>query len=234
MSNCFAGIDPGAVGGLAVIDSRGEYVAAHRWDTKEPEKLYQALLIVKTLVPYIYLEQINVHPGEGIGNVVRNSALVENVGIWKGFLMAAGLPWVLVHPGTWQAGLGLRNWQKLQAKGINCHSPLSLARLMWPGAPLEHKADDGKAVALLLAEFARRDRQKGIDRAALNEFNAAKLKEKKRAERAARKAAKALPQFAPPGPAPGSPLAAPGPGKVFTPKNILARPGGPGGFTKPF
>jgi|GEM_PF-4778400 len=39
-------------------------------------------------------------------------------------------------------------------------------RSLWPTAPLPCLADDGKAVALLLADLARRDHLAGIDRAA--------------------------------------------------------------------
>lgn len=186
----FAGIDPGATGGIGVIDSRGQFVAAHRWDQKTPARLYNIIILLRDRVDRIYLELINAHPGEGIGHVVNNLALVQNWGIWQGFLIAAGVPFVLVHPHTWQAATGLRSWQARQKKGLTCHSPLTLARSLWPEAPLPCQVDDGKAAALLLADLARRDHLAGIDRAVMQAQAHAKIKAKKSAERKAKKAQK--------------------------------------------
>lgn len=187
------GIDPGATGGIGIIDSRGQFVAAHRWNSREPVKLYNILILIKGMVDKIYLELINAHPGEGIGHLVNNMALVQNWGIWQGFCIAAGLPFVLVHPHTWQAAYGLRSWQAKQKISPAAPSPLSLARRLWPAAPLPCQADDGKAVALILADLARRDSLAGFDRGALQAQAQAKAKARKALERKARKAQKALP-----------------------------------------
>ena len=192
MAELFVGIDPGQTGGIGILDAQGKYYAAHRWDSREPVKLYNILILIKGMVDRIYLELINAHPGEGIGDVVNNMALVQNWGIWQGFCIAAGLPFVLVHPATWQAAYGLRSWQARQKISPAAPSPLSLARQLWPGAPLPCLADDGKAVGLLLADLARRDSLAGIDRAALQAKALAKAKVKKALERKARKAQNAL------------------------------------------
>jgi len=39
----FAGIDPGQFGGLGIVDQDGQFVAAYRWDIREPRRLYQIL-----------------------------------------------------------------------------------------------------------------------------------------------------------------------------------------------
>ncbi len=168
------GIDPGAQGGLGVIGPAGEFIAAHRWSKPDPASLYNILLLIRDRVDIAYLEQVNAHPGEGVGQVTQNYGLFVNHGIWQGFLLAAGLRFVLVHPNTWQAALGLRNWQKAQKLNPAAPSPLSLARSRWPQAPLEFQADDGKAVGLLLAALALRDRQEGFDRLAAGQVAAAK------------------------------------------------------------
>jgi hypothetical protein len=188
----FAGIDPGATGGLGVIDSRGWFVAAHRWNAKDPAKLFSIILLLKGMVNNIYIELINAHPGEGLGHVVNNMALVQNWGIWQGFCYAAGIPFTLIHPATWQAAAGLRSWQVRQKIDPAAPSPLSLARQLWPGAPLPCLADDGKAVALILADLARRDALAGVDRAAIQAQAQAKAKIKKAQLRKARKAAQGL------------------------------------------
>ena len=185
------GIDPGATGGIGIIDSRGQFVAAHRWDQKAPARLYHIIRLLYGVVDNIYIEAVHAHPGEGIGHVVNNLALVQNWGIWQGFCYAAGLPFVLVHPATWQAATGLRSWQARQKINPAAPSPLSLARQLWPAAPLPCLADDGKAVALILADLARRDHLAGIDRAALQAQVQARAKIKKAQLRKARKAQKA-------------------------------------------
>lgn len=175
----FAGIDPGKTGGLGVLDAAGRYVAAHRWSEREPVKLYNILLLLRGSVDIVYIEMINAHPGEGLGHVVRNQALIENLGTWKGFCIAAGVPFVLIHPHTWQRASGLWRWQARQKANPVAPSPLSRARHLWPAAPLPCLADDGKAVGLLLAELSRRDHLKGIDRGALQEKSRARAKAKK-------------------------------------------------------
>jgi hypothetical protein len=144
------------------------------------------------MVDRIYLELINAHPGEGIGHLVNNMALVQNWGVWQGFCYAAGVPFTLIHPATWQAAHGLRSWQARQKADPAAPSPLSLARRLWPTAPMPCLADDGKAVGLLLADLARRDHLAGIDRAAAQARTQAKAKAKKAQLRKARKAQKAM------------------------------------------
>ena len=144
------------------------------------------------MVDIIYIEMINAHPGEGLGHVVRNQALIENLGTWKGFCIAAGLPFVLIHPATWQPAHGLRSWQAAQKTNPAAPSPLSLARKLWPTAPLPCLVDDGKAVGLILADLARRDHLAGIDRGAIRDQAQTKAKAKKAQARKAQKDKKAL------------------------------------------
>jgi hypothetical protein len=99
--------------------------------------------------------------------------------------MALELPFVLILPQTWRAAHGLYRWQKKKDNDRAQQSPLSLARHKWPGAPLEFKADDGKATGLLLADVARIDHEKGIDRTALQQVRKEKAKKKKANEKLA-------------------------------------------------
>ena len=177
------GIDPGATGGIGIIDSRGQFVSAHRWDRKNPARLYSIILLLKGMVDDIYIELIQTFPQKDVGFITRNQATLVNFGQWQGMLIAAGLPFVTISPLTWQSKMGLTSWQKKQKDGIVCHSPLSLARSIWPDAPMEHEADSGKAVGLLLADLARRDSLAGIDRAAIQAQAKAKAKAKAKALR---------------------------------------------------
>jgi hypothetical protein len=146
---------------------------------KNPVLLYNLLSIIRGLIDNIYIELVQTFPQKDSGFQNKNQGLLVNLGVWQGWCMALGLPAVLVSPLTWQAAFGLSHWQARKSE-----SPLELARRLWPGAPLEFKCDDGRAVGLLLAELARRDSLAGFDRAAVQI-------QKKEKEKLRRKAARA-------------------------------------------
>ena len=39
----FVGIDPGQTGGMGIVDQEGQFIAAYRWDRREPRRLYLIL-----------------------------------------------------------------------------------------------------------------------------------------------------------------------------------------------
>jgi len=185
------GIDPGQTGGIGILDSAGQFVAAHRWNLKNPIYIYEnILLMMKGLRVKTYLEDINLpQTGAGIDNQFsRAGNLMVNFGIWQGWLMAAGLEFDLIAPATWQAVAGLFKWKKRLEQsefgGPAVDSPLTLARRLWPAAPLEFQADDGKAVGLILADLARRDHLQGIDRGEVRARARDKAKRKKKMKKA--------------------------------------------------
>ena len=180
----FVGVDVGITGGIGILDSAGRVVGAHRWQAHKPVILHNLLYLIKDIVCNIYIELVQTFPQKESGFQNRNQGLLVNFGIWQGWCLALGLPWVQVSPLTWQAAYGLSHWQARKGE-----SPLELARRLFPGAPLEFKADDGRAVGLLLAELARRDRLSGLDRAAVQVVNQEKRKEKARSKRALKKLA---------------------------------------------
>ena len=187
----FAGIDPGKTGGLGIVDQSGRYIAAWRWSTKDPIYLYNKLLLFKDMVSIAYLELIQVFPQKGQGFISQGQSTLVNFGTWQGFLIAAGIPYLTVSPLSWQAAQGLGQWSSKREHNPAQQSPLTLARIFWPTAPLDHQADDGKAVALLLAHLAAKDHYQGIGRQAIQAEAAAKNLKRKKAAREARKAAKA-------------------------------------------
>src|SRR5512146_247643 len=126
----FVGIDPGQLGGVAALDERGRFVAAHRWQA--PALLFDFLAIISPEIKAVYLERIQPHPGEGVGHVTNNYALAVNFGLWQGLLVALALAPVLVHPATWQAAHGLTHWQAKQAKHPAAPGPLQMARSLFP------------------------------------------------------------------------------------------------------
>ena len=193
----FCGIDPGQTGGIGIVDRRGQFVGAHRWNAKSPRDIYIILYNIRDRVINVYIENVNLPTtGTGIDNQFSATGnLLINTGIWHGWLIALCLDYCEVAPATWQAAHGLFQWKRklseARAPGsLVPHSPLSLARSQWPQAPLEFKADDGKAVGLLLADLARRDNRAGIDRAVMQQQARTKTKAK---HAQARKLAKITP-----------------------------------------
>ena len=196
----FAGIDPGQTGGIGILNEQGKFVTAHRWDKRDPKRLYETLYYIKDIVLRVYIENVNLpQTGAGLENKFCGSGnLLVNVGIWQGFLIALDIPFDEIAPATWQAAFGLFQWKKKLEKAAwqesaAVQSPLTLARKLWPGAPLEFQADDGKAVGLFLAGLARQDHHNGIDRGEVRARAQAKVKRKKKEKRALRKLADAPP-----------------------------------------
>jgi hypothetical protein len=60
-------------------------------------------------------------------------------------------PWHLVTPQKWKKDMGLTS---------DKNESLTMARELWPNAPLTRKMDNGRAEALLMAEWARRGEMK--------------------------------------------------------------------------
>jgi hypothetical protein len=199
----FAGIDPGQFGGLGIVDQDGQFVAAYRWDIREPRRLYQILetlskpkdsteesrcqvnnrlLKYSGLLVKVYIEDVNVYRKPEAGIELKLGVpgnMLINFGIWQGWLMALDIAYSVIPINTWQAAQKLLFWKKKKSKNPDHHSPLSLAREKWPEASLEFKRDDGKAAGLLLADCARRDHERGIDQTAVRQVRKEKAKKKK-------------------------------------------------------
>jgi hypothetical protein len=167
---------------MGIVDIKGRYVNAFRWDQKNPRKIWTLLLDLSDKLSLIYLEDVNLprKPGKIEEKYSASGGLAVNFGIWQGFLIALNIPYVLVHPSSWQAVYGIYHWKKLQAKGQPAKSPLDLARDYFLDASLEFQADSGIAVGLLLAKLAAHDATRGLDRGALREVRQESPRRRKR------------------------------------------------------
>lgn len=194
MDTVFVGIDPGELkGGVGIVDQAGRYLLAERWNRKNPRQTFKILQTYREQIKAVYLEDVNLPQKGALGNQHSSgSNLLINSGIWQGWLIALNIPYVLVHPLTWQALSGLTRWQAKLKKNPNALTPLIRAREFWPAAPLQFLADDGKAVGLLLADMARRDNLQGIDRQAIRDTNHEKAQLKRKNLRQAKKAQNSL------------------------------------------
>lgn len=148
----YLGIDPGLrSGAIAAIDHNGKFIAAEdiladgvKIDAK---KLKEQIL--RMTQPgdsnVICIEVVGVRPGQGIassGRFMRAAGAIEAVST----ICADHVEYVL--PQQWKKTMGLSKDKERS---------LDMARELFPDAKLNLKKHHGRAEALLIAEYARRE-----------------------------------------------------------------------------
>lgn len=136
----FIGVDPGIVkGGWAIIHANGEFMACgHVTQLINCPRLGYCLACVEAQSP-----RRTDAPGAQYGL----SKLLIDYGRIQGIFEAWQTPCSLVYPITWRSHFRLVKapWRAILAKAVEC----------CPGAPVSLQKDDGMAVAILLAHYAR-------------------------------------------------------------------------------
>jgi crossover junction endodeoxyribonuclease RuvC len=146
----YVGIDPGLVSGAwAAIDHHGAYVACapiphadRRIDVRQWRD--DLLRVLAGQDASIGLESVHSMPGQGVASTF---AFGRAVGAIEALLDL--LPWPVQH-------LQPRAWKKSMGVTADKATSLTLARELWPTAPLKRQKDHGCAEALLMAEHMRR------------------------------------------------------------------------------
>ena len=134
----FIGIDPGCgspPGGIVEISTRGVY--RYPWTTaKNMWEIVRGLAAISDNCRAV------------IEMVTRPRKLVENAGVWKGLLTAAGIPFKEVAPKTWQKHFSgqLPKDRKLRKQRL-----LEIAQQRYPDVDIPLNLAD----AVLLADYAR-------------------------------------------------------------------------------
>jgi hypothetical protein len=140
----FLGIDPGASGGVAVLDDGEYWLCAKMPDT--PHELARLLREVTDdpagAEAFAVVERVSAMPGQGVSSTFKFGA---SFGLIQGVLAAVGIPYELVSPGVWQKAMGC-----LSKGDKNVTKAAALRR--FPQVKVTHAVAD----ALLLADFARR------------------------------------------------------------------------------
>jgi hypothetical protein len=139
---CWAGIDPGANGGIAVATASGEYIA---WRMPASDEDIARLIrdIARDHAPEIWaLESVHAMPGNGVASSFKFG---RAFGFLLGVLRALNLPLMLVSPQRWQSGLGIRSHGD---KRITKAAALELK----PDGRITHATSE----AILIAEYAKR------------------------------------------------------------------------------
>lgn len=113
--NCVIGIDPGGNGGLAVyIPQQKVRVVKMPKDIANLRDFFE--YYAENYRPVVFIEKLSVRPDDvavqgdraAIGKLYRIQKLMANYEHLKAILEAIGVPYVMVHPCSWQSKLKLR------------------------------------------------------------------------------------------------------------------------------
>lgn len=141
----YIGIDPGKMGGFAIIYGDGKFVC-HPWDN---ETFIEELTLINDERCVACVERVGAMRGQGVTSMF---SFGKSAGFIEGVLTALKIPYQLIMPRTWKAEFGLNSDK---AKSIEvCKRLFPNARLLRTDkCRTEH---DGMAESLLMAEYARR------------------------------------------------------------------------------
>lgn len=144
----YIGVDVGAKGGFALIDSETQNVEVSMWDDKSfAERMRSLKESGKPCVACV--EKVSAMPGQGVAGMFRFG---QSLGYIIGVLSGLNIPFQLVPPQTWKKEFSLIHQDK--AKSIEtCQRLFPQVNLIPPRC---RKASDGEAESLLLAAFASR------------------------------------------------------------------------------
>ena len=146
----YLGIDPGFSGAWGMIDHHGKYNSCgdmihnfkHILSRHVHAEISQA---IDRQDLRCVIEAVHSMPAQGVASSFKFGmafgaaiAIVERI----------NCPWELVTPQKWKRDMCLTSDKDLS---------LEMARELWPNAPLTRKLDNGRAEALLMAEWLRRE-----------------------------------------------------------------------------
>lgn len=161
----YVGIDPGLDGAIAaitnedlvIIDTPTVKVGKKRqMDAKAAAAILKSMRVpngdedwtLPEKKPQIIcaLEKVHSMPKQGVASTFTFG---EGYGVWKGILAAFSIPHELVTP---------QAWKKMMLAGGSKEKGASILRVqqLFPGADVYLKKHDGRADALLMAEYIRR------------------------------------------------------------------------------
>jgi crossover junction endodeoxyribonuclease RuvC len=166
---CTIGIDPGLSGAIAVIDQAGELVTVADLPFVHDKSLawvdggvLQVMLLnaLQGRPARAYVERVGSMPGQGVAS---SFAFGCGYGSILSVVQTMLISMMLVTPAVWKRSSRL---------GQDKHSSLHKARLMWPRADLRLAKHEGRAEALLIAEYGRRH-MAGVEVVTINMGDAA-------------------------------------------------------------
>lgn len=152
----FVGVDPGAKGGYAIIREEldGEInVLCKAWDAVEFVADMEELATDSRCIGWnvvAAVEKVGARPGQGVTSMY---SFGKSCGYIEGVLAANKIGYQLVPPRVWKKAFSLNNDKKLS---------IEVCKRLFPNVDLRatercRTDSDGKAEALLLAAYARRN-----------------------------------------------------------------------------
>lgn len=147
--NLIVGIDPGSKGAVAFLDLQSEKATVMDMPRDE-DALVDILGRFKDRIGLVAIERQQSFPKQGVRSTF---SLARHYGILLGILKALKLPYEEVSPRQWQKrilGNGKRTREQSKRRS------LERARALFPDVALDGK--HGRSDALLIAEWARRER----------------------------------------------------------------------------
>jgi crossover junction endodeoxyribonuclease RuvC len=169
----YCAIDPGLTGAVAALDESGRLIfaqdtpviAVHRGKTPKgnvkTRHLYlptaMADILVENLLKdverpdnvIVGVENVHSMPAQGVSSTF---SLGRGLGLWEGIIAALRLPVEMIEPAVWKRAMGI-------PAGSDKRASVELALRLFPSAPIK-RTQDGRADAILLAEFLRRKHTK--------------------------------------------------------------------------
>lgn len=172
IAHFYLGIDPGFLGALAIVDDKGRaqvfdapvlvtstkrngHVKTKReYDLTQIARMLRRFSPTNPVMPLAVFEKVGSRPDQGVASMW---SMGYGSGIWEMALTFAGIPYTRVSPIKWKnvmlEGVGHdKEASVLRAQQLFPHVDLTTAR----GA-----VRDGRAEALLLAEYGRRAYMQG-------------------------------------------------------------------------
>lgn len=156
--NCVIGIDPGANGGIAIfIPGHKTKVAKMPKDITELRDFFT--YYVENYKPIVFLEKLSVRPDDvvvqgdraAMGKLYRIQKMMANFEHLKALIETSGIPYVMVHPMTWQTKLNLRTRGVHEEKADRKRKYCGFAQASYP----EINVTLWNADALLIMHFGR-------------------------------------------------------------------------------
>lgn len=138
----YAAVDPGLKGAIGVISESGAYL----WVVDMPSTPHDVVEVVTGLPMGVraVIEAQQPFPKQGLSSTFQTG---KGYGQLLGVFAALQIPHEIVSAATWKRAMGL-SADKQRSR--------EMARRLWPDAPLHLQKHDGRAEALLLAEWIRR------------------------------------------------------------------------------
>lgn len=156
--NCVIGIDPGAAGGIAVfVPGQTPRTIKMPKDITDLRDFFA--YYIENYRPIVFLEKLSVRPDDvvvqdnraAMGKLYRIQKMMANFEHLKAIIETSEIPYVMVHPASWQTKLKLRVRGVHEEKADRKRRYRETAAKIYPGVD----ATLWNADALLLMHFGR-------------------------------------------------------------------------------